>query len=144
MTSYKQFAIGQTFSHWPGKTILESDNNLFSLLTMNHHPIHIDRSYAADSRQGEIVVVGTYVLSLTVGLTVRDISMEAVANLSYDNVEHLEPVFVGDTIYARSEIIDKRDCSPSSGYGIVTIQTIASKADSTDVIKFQRKILMKR
>ena len=110
MTSPKKFddfLINQKIDHWPGKTITESDNNLFTLLTMNHHPVHLDKVYAKNAKHGKIVVVGTYVLSLVVGLTVNDISISAIANLGYEDINHLFPVFINDTIHAKSIILEK-------------------------------------
>ena len=95
--------------HKQSKTITESDNNLFCLLTMNHHPVHLNREYAEKAKHGQILVVGTLVFSLVVGMSVQDLSWEAVANLEYINVMHLRPVFIGDTIYARSKKIGKED-----------------------------------
>jgi len=105
---FNDFDVGQTFDHWPGKTITESDNNLFSLLTMNHHPIHLDQNYAARSNFQQVLVVGTLSFSLVVGLTVPDISGRAIANLGYENIKHLAPVYIGDTLYAYSKILDKK------------------------------------
>jgi len=139
--TYDQFTVGQSFDHWPGKTISESDNNLFSLLTMNHHPIHIDANYAADQKHGRILVVGTLVLSLSVGLTVRDLSGRAIANLEYKNVKHLAPVFVGDTIYAFSKIQDLQLCS-SKDKGIVFVATTVVNQNNIEVLSFERKFLV--
>ena len=105
---YEDFKIGERLEHWPGKTVTESDNNLFSLLTMNHHPVHIDKEYAKKkTKYKKNLVVGTYTFSLIVGLTVADISGKAIANLNYHNINHEGPVFIGDTLYAKSEIVSK-------------------------------------
>ena len=130
---YNEFSVGQTFDHWPGKTISESDNNLFSLLTMNHHPVHIDSNYASSQKHRQILVVGTLVLSLAVGLTVRDLSGHAIANLEYANVRHLAPVFLGDTIYATSEITGMSLCS-NSDQGVVSAKTIVFNQDKNKVL----------
>ena len=95
--------------HTLSKTIFESDNNLFSLITMNHHPLHTNIDYAQKSQHGQILVVATLVFSLVVGITVPDISGKAIANLGYDDVKHLAPVFINDTLYARTRIISKRE-----------------------------------
>ena len=102
----EDFTPGEVFSHWPGRTITEHDNTLFCMLTMNHHPIHIDAHYAAHSQFGQRLVVGTLVFSLVVGMTVPDISGRAIANLAYESVNHDGPVFAGDTIYAETEVLD--------------------------------------
>ena len=96
---YEDFVVGEEIKHALSKTIFESDNNLFSLLTMNHHPVHINMDYAAKNQHGKILVVGTLVFSLAVGMTVPEISGKAIANLSYEDIRHLNPVFINDTLY---------------------------------------------
>ena len=93
--------------HWPGKTIFESDNNLFSLITMNHHPVHLDINYAKRQKHKKILVNGLLVISIVVGMSVKDISLDAVANLGYDKIIHHNPVFLNDTLYAESLLIKK-------------------------------------
>ena len=104
----EDFRVGDTFRHWPAKTITESDNNLFCLLTRNPHPLHSDAEYAAGQQHGRILVVGTLTFSLVVGMSVPDISGKAVANLDYEAVRHEGPVFVGDTIRAETEVLEAR------------------------------------
>ena len=99
---FEDFVAGDEVVHELSKTIFESDNNLFSLLTMNHHPVHTNANYSSTTQHGEILVVGTLIFSLVVGMTVPDISGKAIANLGYESVAHIAPVFVGDTIYAVS------------------------------------------
>ena len=91
---YEDFKIGEVIQHSLSKTIFESDNNLFSLLTMNHHPVHTNLDYAQKNQHGKILVVGTLVFSIVVGMTVPDISGKAIANLGYEDVKHLSPVFI--------------------------------------------------
>ena len=105
---YEDFDEGQLFRHWPGKTITEMDNHLFSLLTMNDNPIHTDENYMADHQHGKVLVNGLLVLSLVVGMSVRQTSGKAIANLVYENVTHDGPTFHGDTIYAESEVVSVR------------------------------------
>ena len=95
---FDEFFVGQIFAHPVEKTIFESDNNLFSLLTMNHHPVHTSLVHAAEAHHGEILVAGTLVFSLAVGITVPDVSAKAIANLGYAGIEHCAPCFVNDTI----------------------------------------------
>ena len=123
---YEDFKVGQTIIHSLSKTIFESDNNLFSLLTMNYHPVHTNIDYAEKNYHGKILVVGTLVFSLTVGITVLDISGKAIANLEYEKIEHLNPVFINDTIYAKTLIIDKNESKTKTDRGIVYVETIAS------------------
>lgn len=137
---YNDFIIGETYRHWPGKTITESDNNIFCLITMNHHPVHLDNHFAETQHHGKILVVGTLVFSLTVGLTVSDISGAAIANLSYENIKHINPVFIGDTLYAQTKILDKIN-TKSGRKGIVHVQTIGYNQSNDKVIEFERKIL---
>src|SRR6266542_4456277 len=121
----EEFQEGDVYRHWPGKTITESDNNLFSLLTMNHHPLHLDANFAAGSQHGQRLVVGTLVFSLVVGLTVRDVSGHAISNLGYEDVVHLKPVFIGDTVYATSRILAVIPSESKSDRGVVSVETVA-------------------
>lgn len=141
---YEDFEIGDEVRHVLSKTIFESDNNMFCLLTMNHHPVHINETYAEKQQHRKILVVGTYVFSLVVGLTVTDISGRAIANLDYENVKHLAPTFIGDTIYAKSIILNKRPSTKKSDRGIVYVETIGYNQNGVDVISFKRNVLIQR
>jgi len=141
---FEDFEIDQTIIHSLSKTIFESDNNLFSLLTMNYHPLHTNIDYAQNSQQGKIVVVGTLVFSLAVGITVPDISGKAIANLDYEFIKHLAPVYIGDTIYVRTKILDKRPSLSKSDRGIVYVESIAYNQNRIDVLSFRRHILIKK
>jgi len=141
---YDDFVSGDTIFHSASKTIFESDNNLFSLLTMNHHPVHTNSDYAAKEQHGQLLVVGTLVFSLVVGMTVPDISGKAIANLGYEDVKHLAPVFVNDTIYARTKILDCIPSKSKSDRGIVFVETYAYNQHGHDVLSFRRRVLVKR
>lgn len=141
---FEEFSVGEVIEHKISKTIFESDNNLFSLLTMNHHPVHTNLDYASRQQHGEILVVGTLVFSLTVGITVPEISGKAIANLLYENINHLAPVFIGDTIYARTSVIDKKISKTKSDRGIIYVETTAYNQDNKNVLSFRRKVLVKR
>ena len=141
---FEEFEVGQEIKHCQSKTIFESDNNLFSLLTMNHHPVHTNIDYCKHQQHGQILVPGTLVFCLAVHLTVMDISGQAIANLEYEQIEHLAPTFINDTIYSRTIILDKRASKSKSDRGIVYVETIGSNQDGIDVIKFRRKILIKK
>lgn len=141
---FEDFEIGEIIHHATSKTIFESDNNLFSLLTMNHHPVHTNVDYASKEQHGKVLVVGTLVFSLAVGMTVPDISGKAIANLMYESVDHLAPVFVNDTIYARTEILDKIESKSKTDRGIVYVETVAYNQNSVDVLRFRRKVLVKK
>lgn len=141
---FEEFKAGEEIFHATSKTIFESDNNLFSLLTMNHHPVHTNIDYAGKNQHGKILVVGTLVFSLVVGFTVPDISGKAIANLGYEDVKHLGPVFINDTLYAKSRVIS---CTPSESKtdrGIVYVETIGYNQHGQDVLSFRRKVLIKK
>ena len=139
---FEDFSEGEIVEHALSKTIFESDNNLFSLLTMNHHPLHLNQQFAENSQHGKILVVGTLVFSLVVGMTVPDISGKAIANLGYEKVEHLAPVFIGDTIYARTKIISTRKSKSRPDRGLVSVETVGYNQNGVDVIKLQRHVLV--
>lgn len=141
---YDDFEIGFVIKHALSKTIFESDNNFFSLLTMNHHPVHTNIDYAEKNQHSKPLVVGTLVFSLVVGLTVPDISGKAIANLGYEFVKHLAPVFINDTVYARTVILEKIESQSKVDRGIVYVETIASNQHGKDVLSFRRKVLVKK
>lgn len=141
---FEEFEVGQEIKHSLSKTIFESDNNFFSLLTMNHHPVHTNADYASHNQHGRILVVGTLVFSLSVGMTVPDISGKAIANLDYENIKHLAPVFIGDTLYVRTKVLDKRESSSKLDRGIVYVETIACNQNDVDVLSFRRHVLIKK
>ena len=141
---FEEFSVGETINHSTSKTIFEGDNNLFSLLTMNHHPIHTNIDYASKEQHEKILVVGTLVFSLAVGITVPDISGKAIANLNYEEIKHLAPVFINDTIYARTKILDCNISKSKSDRGIIYVETTAYNQNGTNVLSFRRKVLIKR
>lgn len=141
---YEDFEVGGEIRHSLSKTIFESDNNFFSLLTMNHHPVHTNADYASRNQHGRILVVGTLVFSLAVGITVSDVSGKAIANLDYECIKHLNPVFIGDTIYVRSKILEKCESKSKTDRGIVYVESTAYNQDGVDVLTFRRHILVKK
>lgn len=141
---FEDFEIGDEIHHSLSKTIFESDNNFFSLLTMNHHPVHTNIDYASKNQHGKILVVGTLVFSLAVGITVPDISGKAIANLGYEDVKHLNPVFLNDTIYVRTKILDKRESKTKQDRGIIYVESIAYNQNNIDVLSFRRHVLVKK
>lgn len=138
----EEFTEGEIIEHALSKTIFESDNNLFSLLTMNHHPIHTNVDFAAKSQHGRLLVVGTLVLSVVVGITVPDISGKAIANLEYEKIIHLAPVFVNDTIYAYTKVLSVTPSSKKPDRGIVYVETTAVNQDKVPVLSLRRKVLV--
>lgn len=141
---FEEFEIGKVIEHTLSKTIFESDNNFFSLMTMNHHPLHTNFDYAQKEQHGKILVVGTLVFSLAVGITVPDISGKAIANLDYENIKHLAPVYVGDTIYVKTKILDKRSSRSKADRGIVYVELVASNQRGEEVLSFKRHVLIKK
>ena len=141
---FEDFEIGAEINHSLSKTIFESDNNFFSLLTMNHHPVHTNIDYAEQNQHGKILVVGTLVFSLAVGMTVPDVSGKAIANLGYEDVKHLNPVFINDTIYVKTKVLDKRESQSKNDRGIVYVETIAYNQNNVEVLSFRRKVLVKK
>ena len=141
---YEDFIVGEVIRHALSKTIFESDNNLFSLLTMNNHPVHTNIDYASKNQHGQILVVGTLVFSLAVGITVPDISGKAIANLGYEDVKHLAPTFINDTIYVRSTILEKRESKSKLDRGIIYVESVAYNQRGEDVLSFRRHVLIKK
>ena len=103
---YEQFDVGDTYAHRPGRTISETDNTWFTLLTMNTHPLHFDKEYAKKSEFGQILVNSAFTVSLIVGMSGRDVSQNAIANLGWKEIRLPSPVFVGDTLYAESTVLE--------------------------------------
>ena len=142
--NYRELKIGEKIDHWPRNTISESSHSLFCLITMNHHPIHIDKIFAKKSNFKKRLVVGTYVFSLVVGMSVRDVSGKAIANLNYEKINHHSPVFIGDTISAYSKIISKETSKTNKQNSKIKIMTIAQNQKREKVLSFQRTILIKK
>jgi len=141
---FEEFEVGQEIVHCQSKTIFESDNNLFSLLTMNHHPVHINIDYCQNQQHGQVLVPGTLVFCLAVHLTVMDISGQAIANLGYEQIEHLAPTYINDTLYSRTIILDKTPSKTKKDRGVIYVETIGFNQKGQDVIKFRRKVLVKK
>ncbi|MEO1491336.1 MAG: MaoC family dehydratase [Pseudomonadota bacterium] len=140
--TYHDFEPGTTIRHTPGRTITETDNIWFTLLTMNTHPLHFDNEFAATSQFGKPLVNSCLTLSMVTGISVADISQGAIANLGWDNVRMKAPVFVGDTIYAETDVLEKRLSQSKPGQGIVSVRTRGFKADGTVFMEFDRNILV--
>jgi itaconyl-CoA hydratase len=139
---YEDFAVGDTYKHWPGRTISAADNTWFTLLTMNQHPIHFDEEYAKKSEFGQPLVNSTLTLAIVVGMSVQDVSQNAVANLGWTEIAMPAPVFNGDTLYAESTVLEKRESKSRPGQGIVSVATRGWKQDGTTVMTFKRSILV--
>jgi len=139
---FEDFAAGDTYKHWPGRTISAADNTWFTLLTMNQHPIHFDEEYAKTTEFGKPLVNSTLTLAIVVGMSVADVSQNAVANLGWTDIAMPAPVFNGDTLYAESTVLEKRESKSRPAQGIVKVATRAWKQDGTTVMTFNRSILV--
>ena len=140
----EEFEVGAVYKHWPAKTVTESDDHLFCLITMNHHPLHLNDVYAAESQQGQNVVVGPLVYSLALGMSVSDVSGKAIANLATEELSHPNPVFHGDTLYCESEVLEARPSQSKPDRGVVKVHTRVYKQDGTLVAEFKRAVLVPR
>ena len=141
---YEEFEVGAVYKHWPAKTVTESDDHLFCLITMNHHPLHLNDVYAGISQQGQNVVVGPLVYSLALGMSVSDVSGKAIANLATEELSHPAPVFHGDTLFVESEVLEKRESKTKQDRGTVKVHTRVFNQDGTLVAEFKRLVLVPR
>lgn len=139
---FEEFEVGATYRHWPGKTVTEADDMLFCALTMNQHPLHSDAHYAQTYTQHkQRVVMGPLVYSVVIGMTVADISGRAIANLEVDQLKHEKPTFIGDTLYAKSRVLELRE-SRQGDRGIVTVATLGLNQRGDTVCSYTRKVLV--
>ncbi len=139
---FEDFTVGDVYEHRPGRTISETDNTWFTLLTMNTHPLHFDAAYAEKSEFGRPLVNSALTLAIVAGMSVSDLSQQAVAHLGWDKIRLTAPVFAGDTIYAESEVIAKRESKSRPNQGIVTARTTGKKADGTVFMTYERSFLV--
>jgi itaconyl-CoA hydratase len=139
---FEEFTVGDVYEHRPGRTITEADNTQFTLLTMNKHPIHFDRAYAAKSEFGQPLVNSTFLLAVVTGMSVADVSQKAIANLGWTEVKLTAPVFAGDTVYAETEVLSTRPSKSRPTQGIVIVRTLGKKADGTVFMTFERQVLV--
>ena len=140
----EEFEVGAIYKHWPAKTVTESDDHLFCLITMNHHPLHINDVYASGSQQGKNVVVGPLVYSLALGMSVSDVSGKAIANLATEELSHPNPVFHGDTLFCETEVLDVRESKSKPDRGTVKVHTRVLNQDGVLVAEFKRLVLVPR
>jgi len=138
---YEDFQIGMVIRHQLGRTVSSTDNTWFTLLTNNTNPIHFDHHYAAQTEFGKPLVNSTLTLAVIVGLSVHDVSQNAV-NLGWQEINMPAPVFEGDTLYAQTEVLGMRESKSRPTMGIVEIKTIGYKQDGTVIMKFTRTILV--
>jgi acyl dehydratase len=141
---YEDFAVGDIYEHRPGRTITETENTWFTLLTMNQHPLHFDAEYAKHSEFGRCVVASPFTVSLIVGMSVSDVSQKAIANLGWTDIKLTHPVYPGDTLYAESEVLAKRESKSRPDAGIVSVRTTGKNQDGVVVCMFDRTMLVQR
>jgi acyl dehydratase len=134
---YEEFQVGAIYPHWPGRTITEHDNTWFALLTMNQNPLFIDAHYA----QGRRPVIDTLIFSLAVGMSVADTSGKTIANLGYESVIFESPLFLGDSLYAESEVLEKRPSESKPDRGVVAIETRGYNQNRERIIVLRRRFL---
>ncbi len=139
---FEEFGVGDVYEHRPGRTISEADNTWFTLLTMNQHPLHFDHEYCRHTEFGRPLVNSALTLSIVAGMSVSDVSQKAIANLGWTDIRMPAPVFHGDTIYAESEVLEKRESKSRPTQGIVTVETRAHKQDGTEIMSYKRSVLV--
>lgn len=138
---FEDFEVGDIYEHWPGRTITETDNIWFTNLTMNTHPLHFDVNYAAQSEFGKPLVNSTLTLAIVAGMTVSSTSQKAIANLGWEEIKLPNPVFVGDTLYAETEILGKRESKSRPGAGIVRVRHSGKNQNGDYVMHMVRSFL---
>lgn len=139
---YQDLEVGMQIKHAKGRTVTEMDNVLFSALTMNDQPLHVNEDFASQTEFGQRIVNGIYTLGLVVGITVADLTEGTiVANLGYEKVIHPNPLFHGDTVYVETEVLSKRESKSKPERGIVQLRHIGRKQDDTVVIEVERTVM---
>ena len=141
---WEDFVEGDVFEHRPGRTVLDVDNTYFTLLTLNVQQVHFDAAYAAKTEWKKMLVDSTFTLALLTGMSVRTVSAKVVANLGWDKVKATHPVFAGDTLYAESTVLSKRESKSRPTQGIVTVSTRGINQDGREVMTFERTMLVHR
>ena len=139
---YEDFVVGDVYEHRPGRTISETDNTWFTLLTMNTHPLHFDTEYGKASEFGKCIVASPLTLAILVGMSVTDVSQKAIANMGWKDIRMTAPVFAGDTLYGESEVLEKRESKSRPTAGLVTVRTIGKNQDGKIVCEFERTVLV--
>ena len=141
---WEDFEPDDVFEHRPGRTVLDADNIWFTLLTMNTQQVHFDAAYAAKTEWKKLLVDSTFTLAVVTGMSVRTVSAKVVANLGWDKVKASHPVFAGDTLYAESKVLSKRESKSRPTQGIVTVETRGTNQDGVEVMSFERTMLVYR
>jgi itaconyl-CoA hydratase len=139
---FEDFVEGDVYEHRPGRTITDADNVWFTLLTMNTHPAHFDYEFAAKTEFGKPLVCSPLTVAMMVGMSVSDVSQKAVANLGWQDIRMTKPMFPGDTLYAESEVVEKRESKSRPDQGLVTVKTIGKNQHGDIVCTFNRTMLI--
>src|SRR5438034_7143023 len=139
---FDELEVGMKFKHALGRTVTEMDNVLFSALTMNTQPLHVNEDFASKTQFGQRIVNGLFTMALVVGLCVSDLTEGTiVANLGYDKVAHPHPVFHGDTIYAETEVLEKRESKSNPERGIVRLKQTGRNQNGVVVVELERTVM---
>jgi acyl dehydratase len=141
---FEDFTLGDVYQHPLGRTISESDNTWFTLLTMNTNEIHFNKEHAARSEFGRPLVVSTLLIAIAIGQSVIDTTQNAFANLGLDDLKLTAPVFAGDTVWSESTVLDKRESASRPHAGIVTIRTRTVNQEAVEVLSFNRTFYVYR
>lgn len=139
---FEDFEVGDVYRHPLGRTLTETDNTWFTLLTLNPNQIHFNREYGARTDFGQCLMNSTLTLAVITGLTVSDVSQNVVANLGWDEVQLTRPVFAGDTLYAETQVLNKRESKSRPHAGIVEVRTRGVNQEGVIVIQFKRTIMV--
>ena len=139
---FEEFTVGDVYEHRPGRTITETDNIWFTLLTMNSHPLHFDAEYCKKTEFGKPLINSPLTVAIMVGMSVSDVGQKAVANLGWKEIRLPAPLFAGDTLYAESEVIELRESKSRADAGVVTVKTTGRNQHGTIVCDFLRTILV--
>ena len=139
---FEEFEVGHVYEHRPGRTITDADNVWFTLLTMNTHPAHFDYEFASKTEFGKPIVCSPFTVAVLVGMSVSDVSQKAVANLGWSDIKLVHTLFVGDTVYGESEVVEKRDSKSRPEQGLVTVRTIGKNQHGQVVCTFNRTMLI--
>jgi acyl dehydratase len=139
---YEDFKVGDIYEHRPGRTVTETENTWFTLLTMNTHPMHFDAEYAKASEFGKCIICSPFTVALMAGMSVSDVSQKAIANLGWTDIKLTFPLFAGDTLYAASEVLEKRESASRPGAGIVSVRTTGTNQNGKEICTFSRTMLI--
>lgn len=139
---YEDFNEGDIYEHRPGRTLSETDNTWFTLLTMNTHPMHFDAEFAKHSEFGRCIICSPLTVAVMVGMSVTDVSQKAIANLGWNEIRLTHPLFAGDTLTAESEVLSKRESKSRPNAGLVSVKTRGFNQSGVLVCDFERTMLI--